>query len=222
MLVHEEKGGSMASRVRPARLTRWRRYVPALGLLLVSLLPLLATTRIGQPLLALGLSLHTTRVILAACGIALLMAAATLANQHPVPVLALGTAAAILSASMLQGPLLGTPFLLAGSGWLAYLEGRRLFEGITLSPRGITLHRFLKSPLIIEHGDIHHVHTAMHDDHRGTLILETKHGTVTAPHLPSCTTLQARIEARLSPATTDATQTSLTRARERVEGLLGR
>lgn len=212
----------MASRVRPARRPRWRRYVPGLGLLLISLLPLLATTPPAGYLLSLGLSLHATRVMLAAAGVGLVMAAAALANRSPVPVLALGTAGTILGASMLTGPLVGSPLFAAGAGWLAYLEGRRLFEGITLSPRGTTLHRFLKPPLVIQHEDIQHAHTAMHDDHRGTLILETDHGTVTAPHLPACTTLQERIEARLNPTPTEPTATSLSHARERIEDLVGR
>lgn len=210
----------MAARVRPARRPRWRRYAPALGLLLAALPPLLAPGLVTDPLTALGVSLHAARITLAAFGVALVILLAKLTHQPPVPVLMLGTAATIAGASMLQGPLVALPLLLAGLAWITYHETRRAFQGITLSPQGLTLHRVLRTPLIIRHEDIHHAHTTMHGSGNGTLILETAHGTVTAPHLPSCEAIQARIEARLNPTPVRATGESLSTARHRIEDLL--
>lgn len=210
----------MASRVRPARRPRWRRYVPAATLALSSLLPILAPSVLAEGLAALGLSLAATRIVLASAGVLVAMLAASLANRRPVVALIVGTSAVSLGGNLLAGAWVGVPLLAAGLGWILLLEARRRFEGLTISPEGLTLHRAIRDPLTIGFDDVRAVHTTMHTDRIGTLILETAHGTVTAQHLPGCQALQARLEARMNRVPVRATEDSLSQARGRLQGLL--
>lgn len=210
----------MATRVRPARRPRWRRYVPGAVLSLLSLLPLLAPSAVAGRLAAIGLPDTGVRVVLAGLAVVLGAVAAALANRSPARVVVLGALAVSLGGNLLAGPLVAAPLLVLGLAWIAVLEGRRLFEGVTLSPEGLTLHRVLKDPLVVAFDDVRAVHTSMRGEDAGTLILETAHGTVTAPDLPDPETLQARLEARLNPPSVEATRASLEESRRRLDGLL--
>lgn len=210
----------MPSRVRPARRPRWRRYVPGLALGLVSLVPLAAPDGWLASLQILGWGPTGARILLAAAAVPLAMLAAVLANRSPVPVLVVGTFAVSLGGNLSTGPWVAAPLLAAGLGWVVFSEGRRLFEGVTLSPEGVTIHRPIRQPLTIDHDAIRAVHTSVGSTDAGTLILETDHGTVTAPALPGCEGLQARIEARMQRVPIRATADSLQTARKRVESIL--
>jgi hypothetical protein len=211
----------MATRVRPARRPRWRRYVPGALFVLLSPLVALPPSTVARYLGAVGLEATGMRVVLGAAGVGLAMLAAGLANRSPARVLVLGGLAVSVGGNLLQGPWIGLPLAVAGLGWILVLEVRRLFEGVTLSPVGLTLHRVLQDPLVVDFEDVRAVHTSMHGQGAGTLILETEHGTVTAPHLPDPETLQARLEARLRPEPVEPTRESLERSRRRLEEHLG-
>lgn len=210
----------MASRVRPARRPRWRRYVPGATIALLSILVLFPPSVVTAKLAVIGLGATGARIVLGVGVILAAMLAAALANRAPVVALLVGTSALSLGGNVLSGAWIGVPLLLAGLGWIGFLEARRSVEGITLSPEGLTLHRALRSPFTVDFEDVRAVHTTMHTGTAGTLILETEHGTVTAPHLPGCQALQARIEARMHRVPVRAQQDSLAKARQRLEGLL--
>ncbi len=210
----------MASRVRPARLPRWRGYVPGAAIALFSLIVAFPPSLVTANLAAIGLGTTGTRVLLGAGVVAVAVVAAALANRPPVAALIVGATALSIGGNLLVGPWIGAPLILAGLGWIGVVETRRWFDGITLSPRGLTLHRALRSPFTVDFDDVRAVHTTMHTETAGTLILETEHGTVTAPHLPGCEALQARIEARMRQVPVRAQEDSLAKARQRLEGLL--
>lgn len=210
----------MASRVRPARLPRWRRYVPGATIALLSLLVIFPPSIATANLAAIGLGVTGTRVVLGAVvGLGAILAAA-LADRTPFVAMLVSATAVSIGGNVLAGPWIGVPLTVAGLGWIGVIEARRLFDGITLSPRGLTLHRALRSPFTVDFDDVRAVHTTMHTETTGTLILETEHGTVTARHLPGCQALQARIEARMHQVPVRAQESSLTKARQRLEGLL--
>lgn len=213
-------GNPMVSRVRPARAPRWRRYLPGVTLAVAALFPLLAPGRLIEPLALFGLSLDAVQIFLTALAVLLGMLAAILADRSPVPTLILGAFAVSLGGNLLSGRLAAFPLFALGLSWIAVAEARRLFEGITLAPDGLTLHRPLRDPLILEYAEIRAVHTSLQWDEAGTLILETNHGTVTAGALPHCEELQARVEARMQKVPVRATTESLDKARRRIQNLV--
>lgn len=210
----------MASRVRPARRPRWRRYAPGGSLALLSILVILAPAQISDPIAGIGLGADGARIVLAGGAVLVGMLVAALVDRPPVLVLVIGATATSLGGNLASGPWIGAPMALAGLGWIGLIDARRHLEGVTLSPDGLTMHRPLGSPWTVEFEDLRAVHTSMHTGDVGTLILETEHGTVTAPHLPGCEALQARLEARMHRVPVRASADSLSEARGRLERLL--
>lgn len=210
----------MASRVRPSRLARWRRYVPGLTLAVLAILPALAPTSVTEPFGVVGLDHAGARIVLLVVPILGAMLAARLANRSPVPPLAVGTAGLTLGGNVFAGPTVAGPMIVLGLGWCLFEEARRLFEGITIPTTGLTIHRPIRDPLDIDYEDVRAVHTTPTAGGSGTLILETEHGTVTAPALPGCQALQARVEARMHRKPVHPTTDSIEQARARLDGLV--
>lgn len=210
----------MASRVRPSRRPRWRRYVPGAVLALLGLVPFFAPTVLTDPLSSIGLGSAGARLALLAVPVLGAMLAAALADRSPVPALVVGTLAASLGGNAFAGPLVAVPLLIAGVAWLGFEEARRMFEGITVAPEGLSIHRPLREALTLDYGQIRAVHTSPSAGESGTLILETQHGTVTAPALPGCEELQARVEARTTRVPVHPTAESLADCRGRVQDLI--
>lgn len=211
----------MTTRVRPARRPRWCRYVPGALLVLLAVLTAWPPAPAASRLAALGLPDAGVRVLLAGVGLALGLVLAALADRRPVRLLIVGTTAISLGGNLFAGAWTGLPLALAGLAWAGMLEVSRLFEGVGMDPGGLTLHRVLKPPLVTRFEDVRAVHTSMHGDGTGTLILETEHGTVTAGDLPDPSVLQERIEARLNVPSVEASTESLEASRQRLGRLIG-
>jgi len=207
-------------RIRPARRPRWRRYAPGLTTTVLAALLIVAVGPVADlgARLTIGAQLSATFAGALVVGLAALSAA--LCEGSPARWCIAGAFALGLGGNLAPPRGVGIPLLALGLVGIAVQEVRRAFDGITLGPQGLTMHRPLKDPLTVDFPDIEAIHTTPTIAGAGTLILETEHGTVTARDLPDVEQLQARIEARAGGFEIDDPTDAARRARKQIQGLL--
>jgi len=207
-------------RVRPARGPRWRSYAPAIvtTLLAASLIP--AGSGLADLGARIALPAHASVTIAAGLVVLLTSLTAALCDQPPARWYIAGVFAVSLGGNVAPTTWVSIPLVATGVIGLLVREVERGFDGITLGPAGLTIHRPLKDPLTVDYEDVRAVHTTPSVDDDGTLILETEHGTVTAGDLPAVGDLKARIEARTGGFDVDDPQQTAREVRERIQDIV--
>lgn len=207
-------------RVRPARRSRWRRYTPALVAIVLGSSLFAA----AEPIVELGAQLtlgsHATLTIAASLAAVATTLAAALADRPPARWFIACAFAVSVGANLTGSAWLVTPLVALGLGGVAVREVERAADGLTLGTSAVTLHRPLKDPFTVAYEDVLAVHTTIVAGEAGTLILETKHGTVTARDIPGVRDIQARIEARMTRFDLDDEEDAARRARETIQDLI--
>jgi hypothetical protein len=207
-------------RVRPARRSRWRRYTPALTAVFLAAALIAGLGPVGDLGARLTIGVHASATIAASLAVLATVTAAALCDRSPARWYVAGALAVSLGANLAPPRGVALPLAALGLGGVLAQEVARAFDGITLGPEGITLHRPLKDPLTVDYEAIEAVHTAPALEGAGALILETQHGTVTARDLPRVEQLQSRIEARTSRVEIDDPEETARKTRKRIQSLL--